>query len=487
MLLSLLLSCARTEDRRPDVIIVSVDTLRADHLGFMGYAGARTPHMDAIASAGRVFSRATTPFPRTTPALASLLTGLRPEHHGSHEVSQPMTAELTLAGTLAAEGYTTAAVSAIGVASPEQHLDRGFSSFEVLHDVRAAEITRAALAALSDKSKGPAMLWVHYADPHFPYLPDPAAQGSPAAPRCRALGERAAKKQIERALLFTDRDGVSSSALDECIALYDAEIAAVDAAVGDLIDGIAGLRGDRPRIVVLTADHGEHLGEDGLFFEHGPSLHDAVLRIPLVISGPGVAAGSDPGVARLEDVAPTVLELLALPPLPETDGRPIAKGASDGAIALIESGSALHVPLFRYLVSGRGERWCLNEGRWSLCRLGPKRPQALYDHEADPKLESPRTDEPQTLARFAEAAERWRPEQARRYAARTGSHTLLAHPKLDGGYDLRLIPFGSEAPAEDPAAAEALAKALRGMQVDLPLDARSPGDESLLRDLGYVD
>ena len=89
MLLSLLLSCARTEDRRPDVIIVSVDTLRADHLGFMGYAGARTPHMDAIASAGRVFSRATTPFPRTTPALASLLTGLRPEHHGSHEVSQP--------------------------------------------------------------------------------------------------------------------------------------------------------------------------------------------------------------------------------------------------------------------------------------------------------------------------------------------------------------------------------------------------------------
>jgi arylsulfatase A-like enzyme len=493
MALAWLLSCSMGERSGPDVILVTVDTLRADHLGFMGYAPAHTRRMDTVSGRALVFEHATTPFPRTTPALASLLTGLLPLHHGSREVGQPMTAERTLAGLLAEAGYNTAAVSAIRVASPEQNLDRGFSSFEVLHDAPAPQITEAALARARG-ARGPLFLWVHYADPHFPYLPHPQAPLQPSAPDCRALGEAAAAQKLERAKLFSDRDGMASKALQQCVELYDAEIAAVDEAVGQLLDGLGTLRGSRPRFLVLTADHGEHHGEGGLFFEHGPAVDEAVVHVPLLIAGPGVQPGRDPGVARLQDVAPTLLEALGIREgLPAFDGVSLwprmkqREGGSSGLVTLIESGSALHVPLFRYLVSGRGERWCLNDERWSWCTLG-KRGPALYDHEADPDLTTARQqEEPERARLLQEAASRWKPEQARRYAARTETHELVALPRASGGYDLQLYSLPSRTPAEDEAISHTLTEALRSLQGELRVEERDERDEELLRSLGYVE
>lgn len=484
----------------PDVVIVSVDTLRADRLGFAGQPAAHTPALDALAASGHVFEQATTPFPRTTPALSSLQTGLWPHHHGSREVGQPMTADQTLATRLRAGGWQTLAISAIRVASPEQHLDRGFDRFEVLHDLPAPQVTAAALSAVDALGADrPAYLWVHYSDPHFPYLPDPSGPLQPEAPRCRELGRQAASGALRREQLFSNRDGLAASVLEECVALYDAEVAVVDAAVGALLDGLGQRRGGRPRYVVLTADHGESHGEGGLFFEHGPDVGDACLRVPLVIAGPGIDPGRDAGVARLEDVAPTLLEAVGLPVPDGLDGLPLGarlRGGSGGApAALAESGSALHPPLFGYLVSGRSRRWCVNDEVWSWCFLGPKLGAGLFDHRADPELKHDRQDEqPEIAARLRAAAERWKPEQARERTVRTATRKLVSTPVLDGGRRLALYAVdahGSSTPVDDPEALAALTSVLDGFSaaLDAPPGTADRTDEQLeaLRSLGYVE
>ena len=212
----------------PEVLIISVDTLRVDRLGFNGHQAAQTPKLNGMASVGRVFDQAITPLPRTTPALASLMTGLSPEHHGSREVGTPMTATTTLATVLQEAGYRTVAVSAMAVAGPEQGLDRGFETFELQHDASAATITNLALEHVAGAPTQPLLLWVHYADPHFPYEPAKEGPLHPEAPACRALMNAVMSGGGKRAAMFADREGMASAALADCQKLYDAEIAAVD-------------------------------------------------------------------------------------------------------------------------------------------------------------------------------------------------------------------------------------------------------------------
>lgn len=495
-MIGLLLACARPApiDPRPDVVLITVDTLRADRLGFAGHAEAHTPALDALAARGRVYDAATTPFPRTTPALGSLHTGLLPLRHGSREVGQVVRADGRLAGWLAEAGYRTAAVDAMRVAGPEQRMDVGFDTFDLAHDAPAAALAaRAAEVAAGLDPGGPAFLWVHFADPHFPYLPPPDGPLRPDAPGCRALGEAAAAGRLERATLFSDRDGRASAALPECRALYDAEIAAVDAGVGALLAALDAARGDRPRLVVLTADHGENQGEGGLFYEHGPDLSDAAVRVPLVLAGPGVTPGRDAGVARLQDVAPTVLALLGLPAPADLDGVPLRTGDGGAAgpdLALVESGAALHTGLFGYLVSGRERRWCVNEGPWSWCTLAGGR-AGLFDHVADPRL---RTDvaaaHPDVAARLSAAAARWRPEQVHARAARSATHALVATPTVDGWVRTSSRLDAPGVPVDDPAPLAVLGPALDGFAARLDALAGAPvsdEDAAALRALGYVE
>ena len=168
----------------------------------------------------------------------------------------------------------------------------------------------------------------------------------------------------------------SSRALAGCSALYDAEITATDAAVGRLLDGLK-QRGRANPLIAFTADHGENMGEWGLFFEHGPNVHDASLRVPLVLAGPGVPPARSEAVARVEDIAPTLEAILGLSSterLP-SDGDDLSARwkhtATKPEIAFAESGSALHARLTDYLVSGRKQRLhCINGPQLSLCRTG---------------------------------------------------------------------------------------------------------------------
>jgi arylsulfatase A-like enzyme len=305
---------------RPDLILVTVDTLRPDRL-----AAVPTPNLDRLAARGTSFSQATTPFPRTTPALASLFTGLWPQHHGSREVFEPFHSGDTLAEVLKGSGYATAGVTANSAAGSRQNLDRGFDRFVELpdrEDVHGDRVTAAALRLAGNApASQPLFLWVHYMDPHYPYAP-PTDFPQPPALRCRRLMDDARAGRVAKGQMLSNRDGVAEAALAECRQLYDAEIAYTDAQIGTLLEGLSRLGRLDGALVVFTSDHGENFGEGGLYYEHGPNLHDAGLRVPLVVAGPGIAHRRDDAVIRLEDLMPTLLRLVGVPPerVPRTDG-----------------------------------------------------------------------------------------------------------------------------------------------------------------------
>lgn len=443
--LCVLLGCSSPS---PDVILVTVDTLRADRLGAYGWAQARTPTIDRLAASGTLYTRAFTPLPRTTPGLASLLTGLEPHRHGSREVGRTMRDDVpTLAEILTAGGWATRAVSASGAADPAQGLDRGFEVFVPAADLpalRAEDVTRRALAEVDGvRGSKPLLLWTHYIDPHAPYEPPPPWGDDPRGDGCRELVRFIEENNWQGGHVFSDRDGRSSRARDSCSFLYDAEIAYTDAQIGALLEGLDRLRPDRPRLVIFTADHGENLGEEGLYFQHGPSLHDASLRVPLILAGSGIPAGRshEAQLAMLQDVVPTLLAKLGLeaPEAASFDGIDLGLGLHRLLFPAVyrevfaESGSALMVHNYLYLHSGRaGGLHCLNVRRWSLC----SRPMTgLYDHEADPGLTTDLSaTEPDVLRSLTEVRKIWPPEEARSRMVRNRRFKEVEIPIPQGGY-----------------------------------------------------
>jgi len=294
-------------DQAPNVLLITIDTLRWDHVGAYGATGVATPALDGLASRGVRFETAIAHVPLTGPSHASILTGLTPVRHGVRDNGAFVlpTALPTLATALRAAGYTTAGFIsgfplerrfgfANGFETYEDRLPRGRSARDAAATERHAdETTERVIAWLSGRPHAPWLLWVHYFDPHAAYEPPP-----------------------EYLRKYADHP-------------YDGEIAFVDAQIGRLFDHLAG-RGDLARTIVLvTADHGESLGEHGEE-THGVFVYDATLRVPWIMAGPGVPAGRVATVvARGVDVLPTLLDLAGVAALPAIDGRSL-RPAMDG-------------------------------------------------------------------------------------------------------------------------------------------------------------
>ncbi len=282
----------------PNVLLLTIDTLRADHVGAYGARFAETPTLDRIAADGVRFENAISSSPLTLPSHASILTGLYPPQTGvRHNGLYRLDTEIeTLAERLQSEGYATAAFVGAYVLAERFGLDQGFSIYddETLAEAagpgsflerKADAVTDRALAWVAT-AKPPWFAWVHYYDPHAHHAPPP-----PYAER------------------FASRP-------------YDGEIAFVDAQLARLLAGSAPER--QPTLVVVTADHGESLGEHQEV-DHGYTVYDAVLRVPLILRGPGVPTGRVvTELARSVDVAPTVLTQLGLDPLSGAAGADLA-------------------------------------------------------------------------------------------------------------------------------------------------------------------
>jgi tetratricopeptide (TPR) repeat protein len=268
-----------TPPARPDIVLVTIDTFRADRLG-RGF----TPAIDALAARGLRFTNARTTVPLTLPAHASLMTGQLPAMHGVRENGATLSPDAPrIAPVLKNAGYATGAFVGAFVLDRRFGLAAGFDRYDdqVRRDPRAmdrleaerpaGQVIDAALAWLSGV-RAPFFLWVHLYDPHVPYTP-------PDEFRRLAGGDA-----------------------------YNGEIAYADAQVGRLLQAVAARSRERTPVVAILGDHGEGLGEHGER-THGMLAYDSTLRIPLVLAGPGIAPGVNEAPASIVDVPPTLLRL----------------------------------------------------------------------------------------------------------------------------------------------------------------------------------
>jgi arylsulfatase A-like enzyme len=300
----------RAREGPPNVLLVTVDTLRADHLGAYGYARPTSPRVDELARRGLLFRNAETVQSATWPALTSLHTSLHPSAHGViWNGWRPRGRFVTLADLLDARGYDTSAFLANMKGAEHPGFSRLFFARggDQAEEDRAA--TEAAIAQLERVRDRPFFLWIHLISPHADYAP-PAPYDSFAPAAGSSLGGAVTDLVAARA------SGARLTAADvaRIVGLYDGEIAYVDAQVGRVLDAVRTLGLEERTLVVFAADHGEDLHEHNRYFFHSPSMYSSSLRVPLIAALPGVlprgVATDQP--ASLVDVAPTVLALLGL-------------------------------------------------------------------------------------------------------------------------------------------------------------------------------
>jgi arylsulfatase A-like enzyme len=345
-------AAARTAILRPHpsgLVIITLDTTRADRLPAYGFGGVATPAIDDLATHGVVFDDATSVAPLTLPAHTSLFTGLYPPNHGVRENSAtPLDpAHATLARILHDRGFRTAAFVGSVVLAADRGLSTGFGVYD---DGRAdgtppprrrtgSEVVDRAIAWIDGLDGSPFFLWVHLYDVHAP-------QALPLEFR-RTYGDR-----------------------------YEGGVAYVDAQIARLLDVLERRDLLSTTVIVVAGDHGESLGEHGEK-EHGVFLYESTLHVPLILRAPGVAPTRVAGAASLVDVFPTVLELLGIASRAPHDGGSLVPGLGGGRLPkraiYAESMYAAHF--------GWGPLRMIRDGEFKF--IEAPRPE-LYDLERDP-------------------------------------------------------------------------------------------------------
>ena len=412
----------RAQDPRPNVLLISVDTIRADHLSAYGYSRETSPFLSELARDGIQVQTAYAPSATTGPTHASVFTAQPPMAHGVRKNGQPLPEkEVTLAERLAEIGFETGAVVSSYVLSDRFGYSQGFNFFdddfskskapvgstvwegEVIEERfygRADDTTDRALRWLENRSDQavPFFLFVHYFDPHDPYIP-PETFTPPFAP-----GRKESLK------------------LNRSIYLYDWLIAYTDQQIGRLLRGLdlAGLSEDT--LVIVTGDHGEGLMSHGHMF-HGLHVYEEAVRVPLILRWPGQLP-SNLKVERpfpLVDLAPALLELIG-----DSPTGPLASAGSAsrllGEADLIEE----ETPIFLYRrhyadaegeageTQPRGEKFGVRLGGWKMI-VGPDEGTLeLYNLAADPaEKDNLVSEEPERVAKLLALVDAWRLEHER--------------------------------------------------------------------------
>jgi len=410
----------RAADPRPDILIVSMDTTRADHLSAYGYGRDTSPNLRALAAQGMRFETAYAPSATTGPSHASLFTSLYPVAHGVLKNGHSLDAELdTLAERLSREGFDSAAVvssyvldARFGYGQGFARYDADFSQADVPSGVTlwegeeiegkfygsADDTTRRALAWLDARPhpESPFFLFVHYFDPHDPYLM-PAGFQPPFVP----TGKEALKLNRE-------------------IFRYDTLLAFTDREIGRLLARLAERGRERDTIVIVTGDHGEGLMQHGHMF-HGAQVYEEAVRVPLIFRWPAqIAAGT---IARqpvqLMDLAPTLFDLLGIDTDEGLQGTSLA-GLLRGQVAE-DAQRPIHLYRRHYEggevapgIHAKGEKFGLRVGRWKLIDGPDEQSLELFDLELDPgELSNLAEAQPERAARMRLRLRHWRERHTR--------------------------------------------------------------------------
>ncbi|MFA5356853.1 MAG: sulfatase [Candidatus Omnitrophota bacterium] len=410
-----------------NLVVITIDALRPDHLGCYGYERETSPCIDRIAESGVLFTQAISQAPETGASIPFLMSSLYPSQHGIRRPSEvPLTPSSTLGDILKKDGYHTAAI----VAHAEQAwVTKGFDYTYFNIEGSAAQINREAIAWLEKNKDRRLFLWLHYFDAHAPYLnPDPAYQKLFLPPALKdkgaeyfeakyywvAISEKDQlraepyfvtfpskvkardEKELRRKIryfkdtpgfldavfpLFTKQalDGnISKEDKDYYISQYDGGIRLVDDYIAVFLNELERQGLLKNTLIVLTADHGENLADYSNNFYHGDSLYDVLLKVPLIIKGPGLPEGRTiKRQVQSIDIMPTILDILNIKGDPRMEGNSLCA-----------------------LISGKAEGWPehafsenLHEGYemqsirsedWKLIHNLNKDTYELYDLKNDP-------------------------------------------------------------------------------------------------------
>ncbi len=313
-------SACHRDSRPQNVVLISVDTMRADRVGLYGYSRPTTPNLDRwFGKDGRIWLRSWSSEASTTPSVVSMLTGQMPQEHRVRMLLQMVPRELRLLPEMLPAGWQTAGfVSNMMLTSEASGLGTHFQYYDDFVDEReryradtfernAAHTTDAVLqwlgARREKKDERPLFLWVHYMDPHGPYHPPDDWKRTFTHPSPIPI-------DIDRVLAYEREPGVTDGLA--YVDAYDEEIAYTDSQIGRLLDGMQ-LDLDRT-LLVFTADHGESMMDHEFWFRHAVQVYDEMVRVPLMLRGPGVVAGKSELPASGIDITPTILAALGLPP-----------------------------------------------------------------------------------------------------------------------------------------------------------------------------
>jgi arylsulfatase len=333
---------------RPDLVLVTIDTLRADRLGLYGSGAATSPFLDSLAGEAVVFENAVATCPATAPAVASILTGLHRASHGVARNGSVMPGDVeTLAEILHDAGYRTAGLVANPSLDGALGFGQGFETFGMPPDLprdgpdrfAGPALVGAARALLDAPGDEPVFLWLHFMDPHGAYFAPEAVRarfdpGDYARPGDRELRLADANHGLGLVPRYQRVTGQSLGAVVAprlLRARYDAEIAYADEHVAAVAALLQRLGRWQDLVLVVGADHGESLGEHDLWFQHGWFAYEDSLRVPLLVRAPGRLPGGRRVAATVSaiDLAPTLLELLGVAAPASMEGRsllPVIRG-----------------------------------------------------------------------------------------------------------------------------------------------------------------
>lgn len=407
--------CGEAPNPTPNLVLIVIDTLRADHLGAYGYPRETSRNFDRLAARGTLFLDARAPSSWTRPSVASLFTSRLPSEHRANTFARSLAPDVpTLAGMLRQAGYRT-----LGVSGNFVHVNEGFGlarGFDVWHTVAdelrggtdetlwqpdpttaggrnvklgapsAKRLNNVVKGVLDDLEEEPFFLYVHYMDPHSPYDP-PNRYRRPLVtdPAAHEKGRQVTSEYLVE--LARTRAEVDPGERQRLIDLYDAEIAQVDAALGDLLAELE-RRGLSTRTVVTVAsDHGEEFGDHDRWF-HGVTLYRESLAVPLLIADP---RRHPTGVRRDEpvdllDISTTLLAMAGVPPAPGMRGRDLLAA---GALPPRDRVAELQ-PEERseFSPAPRVQRLALERDGWKLIR-DHEGHAVVYDTANDPGEQAP--------------------------------------------------------------------------------------------------
>ena len=415
-------------NEKPNIILITVDSMRADHLGCYGYHRPTSPNMDALAQEGVLCERLFCQGIPTYPSYTTLYTGQHPITHGvvAHGGDAKLKSDAPFLPQLFTEaGYTTCAVD--NMLRGRSWFGRGYEFYidpSIRHhllylNVTCDEINNRAIPWIKTHSNEPFFMFLHYWDPHWPFIPPKQYlnlfyQGNPTDTNNHSLDGfyRHPIGEIARDTWLRTDDGPITDA-EYVIALYDQEIRYLDNAVGELIGTLDDLGLSQQTMVVLLADHGESMTEHGIFFDHH-GLYDSTLHIPLIVRWPGILPSGLrlPQFIHQTDIAPTILEAAGLT-IPE---------AMEGYSALNLLKNNTQEDKHQRVISAE----CTWQAKWSLrtdCYkfilarepdfLGNP-PRELYDLVADPNEKHNIIEERKEVASaFEEELESWIAERLR--------------------------------------------------------------------------